>query len=247
MSLIDPLSSDASRPEGRRGNLSDSVYDAIANKIASGGYAPGQLLPKEEELAQEYGVSRTVLREALIRLRHEGQIESKRGTGNRIVGPQVLRPAPMFVPVQPHSIADLQACFEFRQGLEPNIAALAALRADRSDLERIAASATALEKVVRSGSLGAEEDIAFHTAITMATRNTYYIRTITAIAVPVEVGMRIAGALAPTDPAARLQTTLDEHRAILRALEAQDPDAARQAMERHIEASMARVFTGTVP
>lgn len=228
----------------RRPTLAEGLYATIAGQIASGELVAGRLLPKEEELAAEYGVSRTVLREALLRLRYEGQIETKRGTGNRVVGPVPTRAAPMFEPSAPHSISDLQACFEFRMGIEPEISALAASRASRSDLTRIEAAAVALEQVIRSGDLGAEQDIAFHTAITLASQNTYYIRTISAIAVPVEIGMKVAATLAPADPTARLQTTLDEHRAILQAIRDGNPDAARQAMRTHIEGSMTRVFTG---
>ncbi|RDW14733.1 FadR/GntR family transcriptional regulator [Paracoccus thiocyanatus] len=232
---------------GRHRSLGENLYQTIAEQIASGGLPPGSLLPKEAEMAVQYGVSRTVLREALVRLRYEGQIESKRGTGNRVVGPAIARTEPIFAPAPPHSIADLRACFEFRLGVEPNIAALAAQRADRYDLNRIEAAAAALEHVIRSGELGAPQDIAFHTAITQAARNTYYVRTISAIAVPVEIGMKVAATLAPADPKARLQTTLDEHRAILQAIRDRDPEAARVAMRHHIESSMARVFTGAAP
>lgn len=232
---------------GRHRSLGESLYQTLAEQIASGSLPPGSLLPKEAEMAAQYGVSRTVLREALVRLRYEGQIESKRGTGNRVVGPAIARAEPIFAPAPPHSIADLQACFEFRLGVEPNIAALAAQRADRYDLNRIEAAAAALEQVIRSGELGARQDIAFHTAITQAARNTYYVRTISAIAIPVEIGMKVAATLAPTDPKARLQTTLDEHRAILQAIHDHDSEAARAAMRHHIESSMARVFTGTTP
>ncbi|MFG6082613.1 FadR/GntR family transcriptional regulator [Paracoccus litorisediminis] len=244
MNVADSPQNPAEMSERRRKSLGEGVYATIAGQIASGELPAGHLLPKEEELATEYGVSRTVLREALIRLRYEGQIETKRGIGNRVAGPPLARSEPMFEPAAPHSIADLQACFEYRMGVEPEIAALAAMRADRLDLTRIEAAAAALEQVLRSGELGAEQDIAFHTAITLASHNTYYIRTISAIAVPVEIGMKIAGTLAPSDPTARLQTTLDEHRAILQAIRDGNAEAARAAMRHHIESSMARVFTG---
>jgi GntR family transcriptional regulator, transcriptional repressor for pyruvate dehydrogenase complex len=231
----------------RTGNLSESVYDSILGRIVSGALPSGTLLPREGELAIEFGISRTVLREALARLRYEGLIVSKRGTGNRVVGSPTARPSPIFPSTPPHSIAELQACFEFRLGIEPNIAALAAERANRSDLEHIEASAKAFERAVEVGELGAEQDIAFHTAITRASQNSFYVRTIAAIAVPVEIGMRIARTLSTAPPPDRLATTIDEHRAILAALATGAPEQARAAMRRHIEASMERVFGGPDP
>ncbi|MCV9938304.1 FadR family transcriptional regulator [Boseaceae bacterium BT-24-1] len=225
-----------------RGSLSEGVHATIRERIASGELSKGSLLPREEDLALQLGVSRTVLREALARLRHDGLIVSKRGTGNRVVGPQGKT---IFEAAPPHSIADLEACYEFRLGIEPEIAALASQRAEPDSLRRITEAARRLEIVVASGELGAEQDLAFHAAIASATQNHYYIQTIAAIAKPVEIGMQIARMLSSGAPAERLATTISEHRAILSALQEKDAAASRAAMERHIIASQRRVFVGT--
>jgi DNA-binding FadR family transcriptional regulator len=224
-----------------RGSLSEGIHETIRERIASGELPKGSLLPREEDLALQLGVSRTVLREALARLRHDGLIESKRGTGNRVIGPQAKT---IFEAATPNSIADLEACYEFRLGIEPEIAALASQRIEADSLRRISEAARQLEIVVASGELGAEQDLAFHAAIASATQNSYYIQTIAAIAKPVEVGMRIARMLSSGISVERLVTTITEHRAILSALQKKDPAAARAAMEQHILASRQRVFVG---
>lgn len=222
-------------------NLSDVVYASLLDRVIHGDLQAGDLLPKEDELAVSFQVSRTVLREALARLRHEGIIESKRGTGNRVIGTGRDKSAPIFTSEGANSVAELQACFEFRLGLEPVIAATAARHANRSDLIHIENAARALEAAVQSNALGAEEDIAFHTAIAAATHNSFYLRTIAAIARPVEVGMRVAQALS-SNQRDRLATTVAEHRAIIDALLSGDELAAGDAMTLHIQSTFARVF-----
>lgn len=231
-------------PPRQAGSLSQTVYDRLHGRIASGDLAPGDLLPKEDLLAADMGVSRTVLREALAQLRHEGIIESKRGTGSRVIGLTRVGTPPIFAPAPPTSIADLQSCYEFRLGIEPCIAALAAERAGPEDLAALETTMHAFETAALAGELAANEDIAFHTALTRAARNSFYDRTIAAIAVPVEVGMQIARSFTGGRPVDRMSTTIAEHRAIVDAIRARDPQAARDAMCRHIEASMQRVFVG---
>lgn len=187
-------------------------------------------------------VSRTVLREALARLRHEGVIETKRGTGNRIMGAGRGKAAPIFATEGAGSVAELQACFEFRLGLEPVIAAAAALRADRSDLLRIEQATSDLEQAVHADRLGADEDIAFHTAIAAATHNSFYLRTIAAIANPVETGMQVAQALSSRGMGDRLTTTIAEHRTIVAAIASGNASSAADAMRRHLQLTIDRVF-----
>lgn len=228
-------------PRRRAGSLSEGVYGSIRARIDSGEFTQGSLLPKEDALALEFGVSRTVLREALTRLRHDGLIASKRGTGNRVL--EERRPT-IFQAAPAHSIADLEACYEFRYGVEPEIAALAAQRADHAAIRRIDESTRQLEAVVASGHLGPEHDFAFHAAVANAARNEYYIQTIAAIAKPVAVGLKVAAALSTAEPVQRLTPTITEHRAILAAIKAGDPNGARTAMQDHIRASRERVFVG---
>ncbi len=226
---------------GRGRGLGDQVYTRLRTRITSGELGAGILLPRESDFAEQLGVSRTVLREALARLRHEGLVESKRGTGTRVLGASVPS---IFAAAAPHSIADLEACYEFRMGLEPEVAALAARRRNAGGLDLIRQAHRAFEACAARDELGAAEDLAFHAAIAAATRNDYYIQTIAAIAKPVEVGLGIAKAFGPLRAADRLAPTIAEHRAIVESIGAQDPEAARAAMRAHVRASRDRVFQG---
>jgi DNA-binding FadR family transcriptional regulator len=181
------------------------------------------------------------VREALARLRYDGLIESKRGSGSRITRKPTKT---IFETAHPHSISDLQNCYDFRMGVEPQAAYLAARRRSEESLRRVELAQERLAACIKSDRLGAEEDIEFHSAIAAATENEYYVKTIAAIAKPVEVGLTVAKALSNAPARERLAPTLMEHARILDAIRLGDPDQARQAMHSHIEASRQRVFVG---
>src|SRR5918996_3117709 len=116
---------------------SAAIYDGIVGLIVSGEFAENARLPSEVELARRFGASRPVVREALARLRDDGLVISRQGSGSYVTrrpDDAVLR----FVPVE--SIADIQRCFEFRVGLEGVAAALAAARWQDEDLADIQAA-----------------------------------------------------------------------------------------------------------
>ena len=118
-----------SAPHALEARRSGGIYEKIFERIVSGELAVNARLPSEADLARSCGVSRPVVREALARLREDGIIVSRQGSGSyvkRRPDSAILR----FIPVS--SIADVQRGFEFRAGLEGAAAALAA-RAEESD------------------------------------------------------------------------------------------------------------------
>ena len=76
---------------GRRGNLTDAVIGELQSRIDGAVYAPGQKLPTEQQLCQEFGVSRTVVREAVASLRLGGRLNSRQGLGVFVGNLIVLR------------------------------------------------------------------------------------------------------------------------------------------------------------
>lgn len=226
---------------GYHGPLTDIVYTEMFKRIECGQWPTNVLLPREEELAVIFKVSRTVIREALARLRSEGMIVSKRGSGSRITGKPRRS---IFDAAHPHSISDLGNCYDFRIGFEPQAAYLAALRGNQAAFERIESAHERLSACITSDRLGAEEDIEFHMAISAATENDYYIKTIIAIAKPVEVGLLVAKTLSDSRASERFAPTIDEHARIMKAILTRKAEAARQYMLEHIEASRRRVFLG---
>jgi GntR family transcriptional regulator, transcriptional repressor for pyruvate dehydrogenase complex len=230
--------------EDREPKLSHQVYERIFERIVSGEYPESSRLPSESDLSRRFGASRPIVREALARLRDDGLIVSRQGSGSyvqRRPDAAVLR----FVPVG--SVADIQRCFEFRVGLEGAAAALAAERWGDEDLSEIKAALLDLESCIREGRLGVEADARFHRAIAQATHNPFHMSVQRSLEPHVAFGMNLARNLSLLRPAARLRIVQREHEIIVEAIEARDGTRARTAMEAHVENARRRVFEGTQP
>lgn len=222
------------------GRLSAGVYARIFEGIVAGEYRTDARLPSESALAERFGASRPVVREALARLREDGLIVSRRGSGSyvkRRPDAQLLRFAPV------HSIADIQRLFEFRAGLEGVAAALAAERWEDADMARIKDALAGLERAIARREIGVEADAAFHRAVAQATRNPYHVAVEETLAGQIAFGMNLTRHLSLRS-AERLRRVQDEHVAIVTALETRDAGGARTAMERHIENARRRMFDG---
>ncbi len=219
--------------------LRDRLYEKLRSGIANGDFPEGQRLPTEVELARRFGVSRPIVREALARLRYEGVVASRRGSGSVVV----RRPAPPSARTdQVKSIADLRRCFEFRVALEGEIAALAAARATEDDVRTIATLNDAFVAVRREGKNAIEEDLQFHAAIARSSQNHLFVSAILNIENLVRFTMSFGIMLETIDPEERLRQTLREHRDIVDALRDHSPDRARRAMMNHIDYARRRMF-----
>lgn len=221
--------------------LSDVVYDGIVALIARGDMILNSRLPSETELSARFAVSRTVVREALGRLREDGVIVSRQGSGSYVKQQPdmaVLRFA------QVGSLADVQRCFEFRAGHEAAAAALAAERWQEEDLERIKEALDLLEICLKNGTVGIDEDRRFHEAVAQATRNQYYISIQASLASSIATGMNITRQLSLLRTPERLRSVQLEHDAIFEAIRQRDREEARLAMERHILNARQRMFEG---
>jgi DNA-binding FadR family transcriptional regulator len=223
------------------GKLSDRVYDHVLSQVIVGIYPVNSRLPPETRLADQLGVSRPVVREALMRLREDGLIASRQGAGSFVM----RRPAEDVYNYAPlGSIADIQRCFIFRIAIEGEAAALAARDHDAEGLRRIIDAIAALDRVIEEGALGVEEDIALHRAVAEATGNRFFTATLAALEAQVAVGITLNRNLSLIQPRDRLLRGQKEHRAVLDAIAAKDEAAARAAMRLHIENARKRVFEG---
>jgi DNA-binding FadR family transcriptional regulator len=229
----------ASRPAPTR--LSGTVYDGIVELIASGELPLNARLPSEARLSVLFDASRPVVREALARLREDGVIVSRRGSGSYVTRQPdmaVLRLNPI------GSIADVQRCFEFRAGLEPAAARLAAQRWEPEDMRLIEEAMLALERCVADGELGADEDNRLHQAIADATHNHYHATVQRLLKPHIAAGMNITRSLSLMRAETRVRQVQDEHVAIVDALRRRDAEAAGRHMEDHILAARRRMFEG---
>jgi DNA-binding FadR family transcriptional regulator len=239
--MVPVASAAQASPDNGEAKLSAGIYQRIFELIVSGELAVNARLPTEAELSRRFGASRPVVREALARLRDDGVIVSRQGSGSyvkRRPDVAVLR----FVPVG--SIADIQRCFEFRVGLEGAAAALAAQRWEEGDLAEIKAAFEELECCIRDGRLGVEADERFHRAVANATHNSYHVSVQASLQAHIAFGMTLTRNLSLLRTAERLRLVQDEHAAIVRAIEARDASGARAAMQAHIDNARHRMFEG---
>lgn len=216
-------------------SLTARVVSELTREIAEGSVAAGERLPTEAALMQRFSVSRTVVREAVSRLRAAGLVDSQQGRGTYVL----TRPTGVrfeFGEASVRSVPELLELAEFRIGVECEAAALAARRRDDQDLVRlrraVADQRSALDVPARS----IQADFDFHLGIARASRNHYYADLLSAIGpmmIILPKGRRKAGR--PADPVGA------EHEAILTAIEGGDPQAAAAAMRTHLINSATRL------
>lgn len=219
--------------------LSDQVAEQLAAEIRRGGLAPGDKLPTEARLVEQFGVSRTVVREAVSRLKSLGLVDSRQGSGVFVQALAAFAPL-NFESRHTASQEAVVQMVEVRRALEAEVAALAAQRRTRTDMRRIHAAVKALDSAVQSGGNGVAEDVQFHRAIAVAARNPFLLQTLEYL------GQFLHGATQVTraNEARRLdfaQQVQHEHAAIVLALEAGDAEAARQAAAGHMGNAIVRI------
>ena len=202
----------------------------LSGLIASGEFAVGERLPSERELAAQLGVSRPSLREALIALELEGMVEVRIGSGIWVTASSAERGTvkPLHEGEGPFELLRARALFE------GEIAALAARTATARDLEGIRSALSAMERLERKNQDFSSADRDFHIQIAASTRNSVLAATVQ------DLWDRGRGAMWDLMEE-RFQTpghrsaTIDDHRAIYRALDAHDPRDARHAMRSHLK------------
>ncbi|MFA6266947.1 MAG: FadR/GntR family transcriptional regulator [Pseudolabrys sp.] len=229
----------AAGPGWSEAKRSAGIYQHIFELIVAGEFAINSRLPSETELAMRFGASRPVVREALARLRDDGIIVSRQGSGSYVK----RRPDVAVLRFSTGgSIDDIQRCFEFRHELEGSAAALAAERWEDADLAELRAAYDALEVATQKVELGVEADERFHLAVARATQNSYYVSVQSSLQPHIRYGMNLTRNLSMLRNAERLRRVQDEHNAILEAIAARAPGAAREAMQRHIANARRRMF-----
>ena len=225
------------------GSLPDKVYARIVESILRGDFAPSGKLPTESELAGRFGVSRPTVREALARLRSDGVIESRRGSGSMVV----RQPgAPMAAPTPIRSLADIERYYEYRCWVEGGAAASAAEFHDAGDLASIRTEFEALGVAMEGGHSGIEEDVRFHLAIARASHNPFFVVTIETSVAPIRQFMELARSVSDKKSMERVRTVQAEHLAIVDAIARRSPTAASEATRVHVLNAKRRIFEGTM-
>jgi GntR family transcriptional repressor for pyruvate dehydrogenase complex len=217
--------------------LSGNLVEALRTRIVNGDIAPGEKLPSEPRLATEHGVSRTVVREAIVRLNLEGLVHTRRGSGSYALTP----PADDAdgAPPLARSLADRLALVEYRLALEAEAAALAATRRSPAQLAALADRLDALASSDGHPATAMQHDFAFHRLVAEAAGNRFLLEALDRLG-PQMIAMP-RGRLDRHD-GGRFTAVVQEHRAVLAALESQDPLAAAAAMRVHLAGSRRRLL-----
>jgi GntR family transcriptional repressor for pyruvate dehydrogenase complex len=222
--------------------LAQRVVAGLKDKILAGDLPPGHKLPSEAELIDEYGVSRTVVREAVTRLRAEGLVETFQGRGSFVLA----MPEPTSFTVESAAIRthhDVLDMIDFRLGIESEAAALAAARVDAAGAESVQAALEAF--VAAAPEHQVEADFAFHRAVTAASGNRFYLELLDSLG-PMMIMLprtRLGDAYSLTD-ATHVDRVRREHDNVAAAVIAGDPDLARAAMRLHLGNSRRRLTPG---
>jgi DNA-binding FadR family transcriptional regulator len=225
----------------QRDSLTTQVLRDLAGRIEKGDFKPGDRLPTERELMALYGVSRTVVREAVSSLRSSGRIATQQGRGAWVLDPPValgfrLEDADLT------TVQDVLLVREIRFALESEAAALAAARRGNDQLVALRQAFDALEASLARPDSSAEHDVRFHLEIARATGNHYFTELYAGLAPRLVPRARLD--LFKNDPdgkVAYLQRIQQEHAQILQAIARSDSEAARAAMRLHLTNSRERL------
>lgn len=206
------------------------VVSQLRREISNGNLHLHDRLAPERVLAETYGVARGTVREALMRLAKEGLVEIRAGSGT-----YVLRPTDISLP-SPIDHASPMELMDARFALEPHICRLAVMNGRRQDFDRMEALCKSMESRMHDPAAFSEADTEFHRLLAQCTRNNLLIWIIDQIT-----------SVRTQDEWTRMRhLTLGEkiinqynyqHRAILDAIKAREPEQAANLMKEHLEAA----------
>ncbi|WP_198319912.1 FadR/GntR family transcriptional regulator [Antarctobacter heliothermus] len=223
---------------GKRPRLSDQLYSQILEQIVSGRLSEGSRLPPEKEICEMFGVSRPVVRDALLRLRSDGLVQSRQGSGTFIQ----RRPAKRLSDFGGmDQVPEFLRVLELRMPVESEAARLAAERRTAAQLRKIEDAHRQMERDAEAGNIPAEPDAAFHNAIAAATGNDKFLSLSRSIQSSISSFRTVASNVTRTGPRKRIVQVLSEHTMILEAIQSRETEAARIAMMFHLERARRRV------
>lgn len=218
--------------------LSEGVCTELERRIRSGEYGPGEQLPTEKLLSESFGVSRAVIREAVSRLKADGLIESRQGSGAFVAArPKSIN---FKVPAGSEPQMNLEHVFELRTLVEMTVAELAARRRTDEDLAVMRLQLDAMDEALRVDGDGSVADDEFHTAIAAATHNPLVQRFVGFLGQHFSDSRRLAWegeCRAMGSPA----TAQAEHHQLFDAIAAGAPAEARRVAHAHLRGAAARL------
>ena len=228
--------------------LMSRTIEQIKEMIHQESLKPGDKLPTLNQLAEKFGVSRTVIREAVISLSSDGVLESRAGVGGSIRTAEQHAPDTGLIDaiLSPLSLAKSSFIdiLELRMAFEVHAAGLAASRRSWAQETAIWDAAHQLEAAIGDEAALDECDAAFHRAIAEATNNSAFMEFFNVVSSRITPRPAFTRA---SDPALvtpeYIQQTVIEHRAICEAIRAGDAERAQREMRTHLERGHRRYRT----
>lgn len=221
--------------------LADQLASRLSDAIQDGRLPAAAQLPTEQALCEQYGVSRSVVREAISMLKRDGLVASHQGRGTYVTDTPSLA---LRLPSPLGNLASVAEILEIRSALETKAAELAALKRSNAQLRAMRNALEDLADAVSRGEDGVREDLNFHRSVVLATGNRHFVATVdflhqllySAISVTRRNEARIPEYMRQVD---------EEHLALFQAIADRDPEAARVAAATHVSNAQRRLQEGT--
>ena len=227
----------------RASRLYEQIVQQIEASIREGRMKPGDQLPAERELAQQFGVSRTAVREAVRALSEKGLIEaySGRGTFVTLGKSQAARQSLDWL-LKSGDAANSNYLAEVREILEPEFTALAAARIDEQQLMMMREAVVVMDRSMQNPDAYIEADLDFHLSLAEAAGNPLILSLLDSI-----VAMLREQRIGVFNVSGGPERGQLHHKRILRAIERRDPVRAREAMRAHLQQVREDCDPSTIP
>ena len=223
----------------RKTTLAEKVIADLRRDIEDGSLKPGMVLPTEPMLTKKFGVSRTVIREAVAALKAEGLLNPRQGAGVFVLAPSTRADDATFK-VDNAQISDILEILELRMAVEIEAASLACARCSMAHQAKIYEALQKMIVQVERGDSAVKADYEFHLAIAEATNNRKYSEFLGFLGDKTIPRAQLQHKLVVAeDQVAYMAKILDEHHRIYEAIALRDAMKARQAMRNHLTRSQA--------
>lgn len=230
------MMSDKPSPAKGVRRLTDTIAEYLITTARE--LAPGSKLPSENQLARQFGVSRSAVREAVSGVASRGLLEIRKGAGMFVRAPLIGNLE--FGGVDYSNLANTAKLLEIRAGLDAAAARIAAIRRTADEVKFLQEMNVAASRADLAITEAVEADLAFHLAIVRATRNEYFVSIQTFLLEHLRAGIRFTRTLESYSKE-MVEEVQREHTEILQAIEDQDSDRAARLAEQHVRNARSRM------
>jgi GntR family transcriptional regulator, transcriptional repressor for pyruvate dehydrogenase complex len=230
------MMSDKPSPAKGVRRLTDTIAEYLITTARE--LAPGSKLPSENQLARQFGVSRSAVREAVSGVASRGLLEIRKGAGMFVRAPLIGNLE--FGGVDYSNLANTAKLLEIRAGLDAAAARIAAIRRTADEVKFLQEMNAAASRADLAITEAVEADLAFHLAIVRATQNEYFVSIQTFLLEHLRAGIHFTRTLESYSKE-MVEEVQREHTEILQAIEDQDSDRAARLAEQHVRNARSRM------